>query len=187
MQERSAELPTDVQSFFARYPVVLFSYVRFRPTFYVPELISAFGILAKHRPDVGLLLCASEGHSEENLPQRTADQIASAGLQSRVLMVDDLPHDQFLRALLHSALYVRTPVTDGVASSVLESLSLGIPVVASENGSRPPGVITYPATDADALGRLLIDVLARRPEIVAALPRPPLRDTLSEEIRLLTA
>jgi hypothetical protein len=34
-----------------------------------------------------------------------------------------------------------------VAASVLESLALGIPVVASENGRRPEGVITY--EDAD--------------------------------------
>ena len=101
-------------------------------------------------------------------------------------MVDDLAHEQFLDALSRSAVYVRTPVSDGVASSVLEALSLGVPVVAAENGSRPAGVITYPATDPGTLGRVLIDVLARRSEVVAAIPRPELRDTLAEEIQLLT-
>jgi glycosyltransferase involved in cell wall biosynthesis len=44
--------------------------------------------------------------------------------------------------------FLRTPACDGVAASVLESLALGIPVVASENGRRPAGVITYNDTEA---------------------------------------
>jgi hypothetical protein len=44
--------------------------------------------------------------------------------------------------------YLRTPECDGVAASVLESLALKIPVVASENGRRPAGVVTYGDTDA---------------------------------------
>jgi len=186
MQERGHVLPEDLESFFRRFPVVLLSYVRFRPTFFVPELISAVAAVADRRADLGLLLCASVGHSEDDLPQRVTEQIRQAGIQDRVLMVDDLTHEQFLDALSRSAAYVRTPVSDGVASSVLEALSLGVPVVAAENGSRPPGVITYPATDAEALGHVLIDVLTRRSQIVAALPRPELRDTLAEEVQLLT-
>src|SRR6266852_4303732 len=34
------------------------------------------------------------------------------------------------------------PACDGVSASVLESLALGVPVVASENGRRPAGVVT---------------------------------------------
>jgi hypothetical protein len=44
-------------------------------------------------------------------------------------------------------LYLRTPACDGVAASVLESLALKIPVVASENGRRPKGVVGYMDTD----------------------------------------
>ena len=187
LEERSTDLPGAMPSFLSRYPVVLFTYARFRPTFFLPELIDGFAIAAAQRPDVGLLLCADPGHSEDNLPQRIADQIETANLRERVLVVGDLSHDQFLGALSRSAFYVRTPVSDGVASSVLEALSLGVPVIAAENGSRPAGVITYPATDADALGRVLLDAIGRRSEIAAALPRPPLRDTLAEEVALLTA
>jgi glycosyltransferase involved in cell wall biosynthesis len=104
----------------------------------------------------------------------------------RILVIDDLTHEQFLAALGRAAAYVRTPVSDGVASSVLEALSLGTPVIAAENGSRPSGVITYSATDSDELARVILDVLTRRSEIVAAMPRPPVRDTLAEEVALLT-
>ena len=51
----------------------------------------------------GLLLCASVGHSEDDLPQRVTEQIRQAGIQDRVLMVDDLTHEQFLDALSRSA------------------------------------------------------------------------------------
>jgi hypothetical protein len=47
-------------------------------------------------------------------------------------------------------------------------------------------VITYSATDSDELARVILDVLTRRSEIVAAMPRPPVRDTLAEEVALLT-
>jgi glycosyltransferase involved in cell wall biosynthesis len=187
LDERGGALPESIDRFLGRYPVVLFSYIRFRPTFFVPELITAFGVVAAARPDVGLLLCADAGHSEDDLPARIAGQIAQASLHDRVMTVGDLTHEQFLAAIARSAFYVRTPVSDGVASSVLESLSLGIPVIGSDNGSRPAGVITYPATDADALARVLLDGISRRDAIAAALPRPVIRDTLADEIRLLTA
>lgn len=186
MQEQVATLPVEAEEFLACYPVVLFAYIRFRPTFFVPELIDGFARVAAARSDVGLLLCGDRGHSEEDLPDRVSRQIAECGLGERVRIIGDLTHEQFLGVLARSAFYVRTPVSDGVASSVLESLSLGTPVVAAENGSRPAGVITYPATDAEALGRILLDALARREAIAAALPRPPLRDTLADEVALLT-
>lgn len=40
---------------------------------------------------------------------------------------------------------------DGVAASILESLALGTPVVASENGTRPDGVVTYTNLDEDQM------------------------------------
>jgi glycosyltransferase involved in cell wall biosynthesis len=187
MQERADVLPANVEAFFGRYRHVLFSYVRFRPTFFIPELMTAFEQVAAARGDVGLILCGAAGHSEDDLLPKTTQQIERAGLGERVLILDDLTHEEFLAALARSAFYVRTPVSDGVASSVLESLSLGTPVVASENGSRPAGAITYPATDPAALAALLLDVLDRRASIVAAMPRPEIRDTLQEEVRLLTA
>ena len=186
MQERTADLPPEADDFLARFPAVLFAYIRFRPTFFVPDLIEGFARVAAARPDVGLLLCGDPGHSEENLPDRVARQIADAGLQDRVRIIGDLTHEQFLGVLSRSAFYVRTPVSDGVASSVLESLSLGTPVIAAENGSRPAGVITYPATDSEALGRVVLDALSRRDQIASSLPRPQLRDTLADEIQVLT-
>ena len=66
-------------------------------------------------------------------------------------------------------MYLRTPACDGVAASVLESLALGVPVVASENGRRPAGVVTYSdISSADMVGKLQF-VREHYDEVKAAL------------------
>jgi glycosyltransferase involved in cell wall biosynthesis len=68
--------------------------------------------------------------------------------QATLLLLGNLTHDEFLSLLSRCFVYLRTPACDGVAASVLESLALKIPVVASANGRRPTGVVTYNDTDA---------------------------------------
>jgi glycosyltransferase involved in cell wall biosynthesis len=126
-------------------------------------------------------------HGEDVLWRDVQERIRQHALEDRLCFVDDLDHDAFLTALRRSALYLRTPITDGVASSVLESLALGVPVVACENGTRPPGVVTYAATDADALATAVEHVVDHRDAVMAAVKRVELPDTLSDEVDLLTA
>src|SRR6185295_11894061 len=114
---------------------------------------------AAERPDTGLVICGGMSHGEPELLAQVQARIAEHGLGDRICFVEDLDHDAFLTALTRSAIYVRTPITDGVASSVLESMALGIPVVACENGTRPAGVLTYPVTDSGALARLIASTL----------------------------
>jgi glycosyltransferase involved in cell wall biosynthesis len=77
-----------------------------------------------------------------------------------VLVLGNLTHDQFLTLLSRCFIFLRTPACDGVAASVLESIALGIPVVASENQRRPEGVVTYRDTDAPDLCKKLLSVTA---------------------------
>lgn len=178
--------PPALAEFFQRYPHVLFSYVRMRSLFYPAVLIDAMAKIAAERADTGLVICGGMSHGEPALLAAVQARIAAHGLADRICFIDDLDHDAFLTALTRSAIYVRTPITDGVASSVLESLALSTPVVACENGTRPPGVLTYPAEDAGALAQLVLDTLARRAEVVAGLARFPLPDTLPAEVQILT-
>ena len=113
--------------------------------------------------------------------------IQDLGLGDRICAVGDLSHDQFLTAMTRSRMYVRTHISDGVCSSVLEALTLGVPVVACDNGTRPAGVVTFPAEDSGALAAAVRGVLAvgppgeRRP--VAA---GEIADTVRLEVDLLT-
>lgn len=183
----SVELPSELEAFYQRFDTILFSYIRVRPLFYPVALVDGFATLAKKRHDVGLVVCGVSGHMEQGLWREVRDRIGRDGLDSRICVVDDLDHDEFLTALSRASVYVRTHVSDGVCSSVLEALALRVPVVASENGTRPQGVITYPSSDADRLAAVLEDVLDRHPALVRALVRPELLDTVGDEARLLTA
>lgn len=179
--------PPALGEFFQRYPHVLFSYLRMRPLFFPLVLVDAMATIAAERQDTGLVICGGMSHGEPELLAEVQARIAAHGLADRICFVEDLDHDAFLTALTRSAIYVRTPITDGVASSVLESLALGIPVVACENGTRPAGVVTYPPEDAGQLARLVTETLANRPAAVAALSKFPLPDTLPAEVQILTS
>jgi glycosyltransferase involved in cell wall biosynthesis len=187
LESSDGMLPADVEAFYRRFPHVVFCYTKIRPVFYPEVLLDGFARAAAQRPDVGLFLCGVGGFMEPELWARVQSRLAQPDLTDRVTLVPDLPHETFLHALGRARVCVRTHVSDGVCSSVLESLALGVPVVASENGTRPPGVITYPAEDATALARTLANTLDSREHIVASMPRPEIPDTLEQEARVITA
>lgn len=180
-------LPATLTAFYERFPSVVFCYTKIRPLFYPDVLIDGFAQVAATDRTVGLLLCGVAGHMEAGLWERVQHRIDRHGLRDRMLIVDDLSHEQFITALARASLYLRTHLSDGVCSSVLEALALGVPVVANENHNRPPGVVTFPAEDPAALAAAVLDVLARRTSVIAALPRPEIRDTVADEVRLLTS
>lgn len=182
-----ASLPAHLEVFLQRYPSVIFTYVRMRPLFYPLTLMDGFAQLAQRRPDVGLVLCGISGHMDQGVWPDVQARIRHYRLENRICLVEDLDHDAFLTALQRSTLYLRTPITDGVASSVLESMALGVPVVACENGTRPAGVVTYPAEDPERMAAAIEHVIANRAEVVAAMGELDIQDTLTDEIRLLTS
>ena len=149
-------------------------------------MIDGMSQVMGRRSDVGLVLCGGLSHMEDWLWRDVQERIRAHGLEDRICLVDDLDHDEFLTALTRSALYLRTPITDGVASSVLEALALRIPVVACENGTRPSGVVTYGAEDADGLAASVEHVLNHRNDVVAGMRQLDVTDTLLDEVALLT-
>ena len=179
-----ARLPDTLERFYARFSCIVFCYVNLRPLFYPVELIEGFARLAESRRDVGLVLCGLSGYPEADISEAMSARIAQWHLEERLCRVDDLDHDEFLTALSRAAVYLRTHVSDGVCSSVLEALALGVPVVASANGHRPPGVVTYRATDCEELARALQETLSRDSS-KASTPRPEIPDTLSIEVQML--
>lgn len=179
-------LPGHLESFMLARPKTVFTYVRMRPLFYPVTLIDGMAQVMARRPDVGLVICGGLGHSDPGVWPAVQAAIERHGLLDRICFVEDLDHDAFLTALDRSTLYLRTPITDGVASSVLEALALGIPVVACENGTRPSGVVTYPAEDAAHLAAAVLGVLERRGEGAVPIQEVELPDTVTDEVELLT-
>lgn len=187
MEYTPATLPPHLETFFGRYRHVIFTYIRMRPLFYPLTLIDGVAELVRRRPDTGLVLCGGTGHADEGVWDSVQERIRHHGLDTHICLLEDLDHDAFLTALRRSTLYLRTPITDGVASSVLESLVLGVPVVACENGSRPTGVLTYRADDHMEMAERMEQVIDNRQQIVEALGTLDAPDTLADEVALLTA
>ena len=169
-----------VEAFFLQYPNIICSYVFFRPEFFIEDMIHAMAKLRSHRNDVGLLIMGSDMGSE-----KIRELIASLGLEDHVLIAGDQDHDSFLTILQRSKIYLRTPVKDGVSSSVLEALALGTPVVASENGSRPPSVVTYESRNVEDMVQKLMYVLDHHEELKRAIVKPEIKDTVQDEIAVL--
>jgi glycosyltransferase involved in cell wall biosynthesis len=142
----------------AHHPV-FFCYVSFRPEYRLPVLREAMFQFRKAYPQAGFIWL---GFPSKELP--AAKEFVDnwpADERSSLLLLGNLTHDEFLTLLTRSFAYIRTPTCDGVSASVLESLALGVPVVASANGHRPPHVITYREDDVTDLCAKLVDVTGR--------------------------
>jgi hypothetical protein len=147
-------LPEEVENFLRSHSLVFLSYVSFRAEYRLEVLREGMKRFREKQPGTGYVWL---GFPDKELPA-AQDFVALWPADERdcLLLLGNLNHDQFLTLLSRCTLYLRTPACDGVAASVLESLALRIPVVASENGRRPAGVITYEDTDAaDMMDKLV--------------------------------
>jgi glycosyltransferase involved in cell wall biosynthesis len=179
-------LPADAESFFARFSQVMFTYIRVREGFDLPTLIEGFALVASRRCDCGLLLLGVTDGVDPAIWADLEMRLDRHRLRDRVCILEDLDHPPFLTALTRSAMFIRMPTTDGVASSVLEAMSVGVPVVAAQNGTRPRGTVTFEPGSASDLAAKIEYTLAHRDAIVATAPRPQIADTLSDEVQVLT-
>jgi glycosyltransferase involved in cell wall biosynthesis len=138
------ELTERMEEFLSRHARVLRCYVSFRPEYrrdvFREGMRSFPGVASRLR--VGLLgfadsdICRKE--SVQGWPQEERDAF---------LLLGNLHPDQFLTLLCSCLSACALPACDGVSASVLESLALGVPVVAGENGRRPAGVVTLSGTN----------------------------------------
>lgn len=179
-------LPPEIAAFLVARPELVFTYIRLRSVFYPETLMDAFERLAQANPRVGFLICGIGEHAEGDAARQFWTRANGPVLKDRIMVVADLERTTFLTVLAKARVCVRSPTTDGVSSSVLEALALRVPVVASENGHRPVGVITYDAENAQQLAEAVDRVLRDRDRIARELPPVAAEDTLSLEVRILT-
>jgi hypothetical protein len=177
-------LPLEVEAFFATHQPVILSYVSFRPEYRLETLREGMKLYQKQNPQAGVIWL---GFPNKELPaaQEFVGRWAEDERRS-VLVLGNLTHDQFLTLLSRSFIFLRTPACDGVAASVLESIALHIPVVASENGRRPEGVVTYRDTDAADMCEKLVAVTARYDEVKAGLALGAIDDNVGAMADWLT-
>jgi glycosyltransferase involved in cell wall biosynthesis len=152
-------LSEPIESFLQSHWPIFFCYVSFRPEYKLPVLHDAMCQFLELHPRAGFIWL---GFPAKELPDATTyTTLWPMRERMSLLLLGNLPHDEFLTLLERSSAYVRTPACDGISASVLEALALGVPVLASQNGHRPPGVMTYEEGDAANLFAGLVTMAER--------------------------
>jgi glycosyltransferase involved in cell wall biosynthesis len=178
-------LEPELENFLRRHSPVLSSYSLLRPTFHLDTTLRALATLKKQWPQLGMIFIGSTKKVEDMDAGPLYKLIDELGLSDHIYWAEDLPHDKFLTVVKRTKVFVRSYVYDGVCTSVLEALSMGIPVVGCENDLRPKEVIIFKTGDARDLAAKIEYVLKSYEEVLASLARPQVRDTLAEEVNLL--
>ena len=146
-------------------PVIL-STRRLEPDYRVAVLVEAAAALKSYGMAFRLLI-ASFGSQLERLRR----QVNDLGLSDRVELLGKVTDDEMLCLYQMSDVYVSVPVSDGTSVSLLEAMSCGLPVVASDIPANREGLgagspllvpCANPHALADALASLLESPSTRR-------------------------
>lgn len=152
----AAALPEPIARWLADDRPRLLAVLFFRPEYGLDLLIEALARLRHRHPALGcLLLGGGEGEPEARAAVR------AAGLAGCVRFGGDVEHALCRSLMARADLFVRPTRVDGDALSVREALALGVPVVASDAGFRPPGTALFSRGDAGELAERLEQVLSR--------------------------
>lgn len=154
-----ASLSDPIEQFLQHRRPVFFCYVSFRPEYKLPVLREAMSQFLERCPRAGFIWLGFP--AKELAAAQTYVSGWNMHERQSLLLLGNLPHDEFLTLLGRSSAYVRTPACDGVSASILESLALGVPVLASQNGDRPFKVMTYRDGDATDLCAKLLEITER--------------------------
>ncbi len=166
VQFSPAQLPDRVKDFCSRMEGTFFLYICYRKEYMLEFLAEAMRRFRDKFPRIGFLLVGTSERELEALGNFFKDQ----NLQEAVCITGSVPHDLFLTLLTRSLAYIRIPQTDGVCSSVLEALTLKVPVLGSDNGTRPAGVELWPPDSGDSLLARMIDAAENHEAMVARIP-----------------
>ena len=172
VQFTPAALPDEVEEFYRRHAGVFFSYVCFRKEFALEFLAKAIRQFRLSHPDIGFMMV---GPWDREMPTMRAF-LKTEKLDDAVCILGSVPHDTFLTLLSRSLAYIRTPMTDGTCSSVLESLELKVPVLAADNGARPDGTELWNKGDVESLLGLMNAAVKHHEEMVARIPDLEIED-----------
>ncbi len=181
LKYKPVELPERVEGFIKGKKHIVLCYIVMRNGFFLDTTVQ---FLKEWEGDVSFIL-SGIGKAEDEEVAGYVDELKNLEEKGVVLTIDDLDHDAFMTLLKKCSIYLRTPVSDGVASSVLEALTQEVPVVASENGRRPKGVITYNPEDPQDLAKKIEYVVSNREQIAGKIVKPRIEDTLKIEISTL--
>jgi glycosyltransferase involved in cell wall biosynthesis len=173
----AAEIPEAICGFMDQHSPLLLAVCLLEPEYDLPLQIEVMERVLRRHPRAGLLIIGA-GSLESEL----SGLIASKGWGKSILLCGNVPRPATLNIMARSDLLVRTTWYDGDAVSIREALHFSVPVVASDNSMRPPGITLIPARDIDALenaiGRRLAEPKSPR------VPKLPVEENLKAVLDL---
>ena len=158
LPDKSVEVPAELETFLRGHKPLLLTVGLLEPEYDLFMQIEAMKQVLEIFPDAGLMIVGS-GSLENEL----REFIRSRPYRDRVFLAGDFEHRVTLHLLDRCDILLRTTLFDGDAISVREALFLGKPVVATDNGMRPDGVILIPIHNADALVAAIIELAGDMP------------------------
>ncbi|HLN02401.1 MAG TPA: glycosyltransferase family 4 protein [Bryobacteraceae bacterium] len=173
-------LDPSILAWIGRHQPLFSTALFFRPEYGFDMLTTAVARLRLRYPSVGCLVMGS-GEQREEAERR----IHETGLEENVLLLGDVNHDACLALMSVSDVFIRATLEDGDSTSVREALSLGVPVVASRIGTRPPGTILFQLGDVgEMLSKIDVAMAKKRDAEMPSLGR---MDRLMEIYQQVTA
>jgi len=146
----SVSLDPQISTWIERHRPLLSTTLFFRPEYGFDLFIEGLTQFRRRHPAFG---CLVMGTGEQSAQATTS--VREAGLENNVLLLGDVEHDTCLALMSRTDVFVRPTLEDGDSISVREALALGVPVVASRVGLRPPGAILFhPGDVQDMLAKV---------------------------------
>jgi glycosyltransferase involved in cell wall biosynthesis len=159
----SLPLPPPLSQWMAAHRPALLTVGLLEPEYDLVLQIDAMGDVLNRHPNAGLIIVGAG-----SLEAKLREHIAGKPYRDHVLLYGDMPHTVTLRAMLDCDALLRTTLYDGDSVSVREALYIGTPVIATDNGMRPPGVKLIPLQNAPSLVAAISEVVGERRVIRSA-------------------
>ena len=147
-------LPREITEFCRRHDPVLGAAVTASPEYGIPLALQALARIRQDYSKAGLILFGVGSEVAETLPDL-------APVREHVLLAGVLSPNVARGVMSVLNVFLRPTYFDGDSVSVREALALGIPVVASATGMRPPSVVTFQVGDCDDLCKKILEVVTR--------------------------
>jgi glycogen(starch) synthase len=150
-------LPENIATFADAHDPFLVTVAQLEPEYGIDVQIDAFSAIRGEFPNAGLAIIGGG-----TLHERIAARIADHPEREHIVLCGNLPRPKTLAVMARAALMLRTTHYDGDALSIREALEIGTPVLATDNGMRPAGVVLLSTLDPGALAAAIGPALATR-------------------------
>ena len=153
---RSEALPPSIAEFANSHSPLLVTVGLLEPEYALELQLAALPAIRSRHSGAGLVIIGSG-----SLDSALREAIANHPDREHVLLCGDVPRPKTLATIARATMLLRTTRYDGDALSVREALAIGTPVVATDNGMRPPGVLLLDALTPGAIAEGVTAVMTR--------------------------